>query len=305
MSRYALYYAPRPDEELAVFAARWLGRDPETGREMEPPRHSGLPPIRLAALIADPRRYGFHGTLKPPFALPVGATEDALLALAANFSRQQAPFAISGLKLALLGDFIALVPQEPTPVLDEFAAECVRAFDPFRALPDARELARRREAGLTERQDRMLVRWGYPYVLDEFRFHLTLTGRLSAADREVIWPILARLTEKLCGVPVPLRDLVVFGQPSNDEPFRVVSRFRRVGLRRPPQDVEKTSAGYLQRTRIVDLDQGWIVDDVLRSAIQPLADRGCIIAAARDEALSQRLRRCCDQDRNKIGRPWL
>src|SRR5438477_13175892 len=112
MPRYALYYAPRPDEELAVFAARWLGRDPEAGRDMEPPRHAELSPSRLSAITTDPRRYGFHGTLKPPFALAAGATEDALLALAASFARQQAPFTISAVKLALLGDFIALVPQE-------------------------------------------------------------------------------------------------------------------------------------------------------------------------------------------------
>jgi putative phosphonate metabolism protein len=226
MSRYAIYYAPRPDEDLAIFAASWLGRDPETGRERDQPHIAGLPPSQLTALTADPRRYGFHGTLKPPFALAAGATEDALLALAANFARHHAPFTIPGLKLALLGDFIALVPRDRAPALDELAAECVRAFDPFRAAAAAEELARRRQADLTERQDQMLVRWGYPYVLDEFRFHLTLTGRLSEPDRETVWPMLDRLTEKLCGIPIPVRDLVVFAQQSDAEPFYVAARFR-------------------------------------------------------------------------------
>jgi putative phosphonate metabolism protein len=226
MSRYALYYAPRPAEELAIFAAHWLGRDAESGLEKDQPSVEGLTQTRLTKITADPRRYGFHGTLKPPFALAAGATEDALLALAANFARQQAPFAISGMKLALLGDFIALVPQAPTPALDQLAAECTRAFDPFRAPPDAQELARRRKAGLAQRQDEMLVRWGYPYVFDEFRFHLTLTGRLSAAEREVVWPVLDRLTKKLSGVPVPVRDLVVFTQPAAAAPFHVAARFR-------------------------------------------------------------------------------
>jgi putative phosphonate metabolism protein len=226
MSRYALYYAPRPAEELAIFAAHWLGRDSETGLEKSQPGIDGLTQTLLSEVTADPRRYGFHGTLKPPFALAAGATEDALLALAANFARQQAPFAISGMQLALLGDFIALVPQAPTPALDQLAAECMRAFDPFRAPPDAQELARRRKAGLTQRQHEMLVRWGYPYVFDEFRFHLTLTGRLSAAEREVVWPVLDRLTKKLSGVPVPVRDLVVFTQPAAAAPFHVAARFR-------------------------------------------------------------------------------
>ena len=50
---------------------------------------------------------------------------------------------------------------------------------PFARPPGAAELERRRKAGLSAAQEKMLLRWGYPYVLDEFRFHLTLTGRLQ------------------------------------------------------------------------------------------------------------------------------
>ena len=36
---------------------------------------------------------------------------------------------------------------------------------------------------VTERQASNLDRWGYPYVFDDFRFHMTLTGPLTADDR--------------------------------------------------------------------------------------------------------------------------
>jgi hypothetical protein len=65
--------------------------------------------------------------------------------------------------------------------------------------------------------------------MEEFRFHLTLTGRLSESERQAVWPVLERLTEKVRGVPVPVRDLVVFMQPDNTEPFQVVARFQLGG----------------------------------------------------------------------------
>src|SRR5262249_2220033 len=46
-------------------------------------------------------------------------------------------------------------------------------------LTDA-DRARRNPARLTPRQRDYLERWGYPYVMEEFRFHMTLTGRLEA-----------------------------------------------------------------------------------------------------------------------------
>jgi putative phosphonate metabolism protein len=226
VSRYALYYAPRPDEDLAAFARAWLGRDPEADVAVPQPIVAGVAPLQLATLTAEPRRYGFHGTLKPPFALASGVTVEALLAFAADFARRQATLTIDAVDLALLDGFIALVPRLAPPALDALAAECVRAFDAFRAAPDETELARRRSNGLSARQDALLVRWGYPYVMEEFRFHLTLTGRLSEAERTGVWSALSQMTEPLRRLPVPVRDLVVFAQDDREHPFRVLSRFR-------------------------------------------------------------------------------
>lgn len=223
-ARYALYYAPRPDEPLAAFGRRWLGRDVETATDVEPLRVEGLSPDELGRITADPRHYGFHGTLKPPFALASGRTERELLDAVTEFAHSRPAFVIEALRLAELGDFIALVPAGPYAALSAVAAHCVRDFDRFRAPADAAELAKRRAARLSPRQDELLVRWGYPYVMEEFRFHLTLTGNLAAPLRDTVRATLAPLTAPLCGVPVPVRDIVVFQQPERNAPFRVLAR---------------------------------------------------------------------------------
>ncbi|HET6522220.1 MAG TPA: DUF1045 domain-containing protein, partial [Geminicoccaceae bacterium] len=178
MRRYAIYFAPAPDDPLGAFGNRWLGRDPWTGECLPQPRIPGLAPERLHAITASPRRYGFHGTLKPPFALAPGATPADLDMAARTFAAARRPVEVP-LALRSLSGFLALVPAEPVPALDALAADCVRAFDSFRAPSDAAELSRRRAAGLTARQDALLLAWGYPYVFEEFRFHLTLTERLG------------------------------------------------------------------------------------------------------------------------------
>jgi len=222
--RYALYYAPRSDEPLAAFARSWLGRDAEADRNVTRLEVPGVLPAQIAEITAEPRRYGFHGTLKPPFALAAGAAEDALVTFAADFARRRRAFVVPALRLTVLAGFVALVPDDTVPVLDELAADCVREFDRFRAPPCAADLARRRQAGLTARQEALLVRWGYPYVLEEYRFHLTLTGKLKNHDGKTVRRLLESLTAPLCGKPVPIRDVVVFYQDDRARPFRVIAR---------------------------------------------------------------------------------
>ena len=224
-ARYALYYAPRPDEALAAFGRRWLGRDVDRGADVDRLSVDGLSPDDLAAVTAEPRRYGFHGTLKPPFTLADGRAADGLVAAVAAFAGRRSTVDLGRLKLAQISGFIALVPRDASAGLNALAADCVRQFDRFRAPADAAELARRRASGLTPRQDEFLTRWGYPYVMDEFRFHLTLTGKLAEPLRSAAWDALVPLTAPLCAVPVEVRDVVLFEQPDRATPFRVVARY--------------------------------------------------------------------------------
>lgn len=223
-SRYAIYYAPEPDSPLDRFGTAWLGRSVRTGAAVPQPALPGIAPDWLRAATAEPRRYGFHGTLKPPFALRDGTTASGLRTAAEAFAAMRSPFVLPGLRLARLGRFLALVPSEPSPPLMALAADAVRALDPFRAAPSVDELARRRRHGLTARQEELLARWGYPYVMEAFRFHLTLSGPLAAPDLDRLEAALAPLTAPLCGVPVPVAAISLFEQQSPGSAFTVAAR---------------------------------------------------------------------------------
>ena len=47
----------------------------------------------------------------------------------------------------------------------------------------------------------MLVRWGYPYVFDTWFFHMTLTRRLSAEEKQVFMPAAEAYFARAIGTP--------------------------------------------------------------------------------------------------------
>ena len=224
--RHAIYFAPPAGSPLAEFGADWLGWDPATGAERDGFDLPGLPRPR-AELVATPARYGFHATLKAPFRLAAGrdpATLDAAVAaVAAGF----ACFEV-GLRLAALGRFLALVPAAPVPRLAELESACVTGLDGFRAPLAAEEVARRRAAGLDAVEDANLLRWGYPYVLERFRFHLTLTGPLDTAEIAPTRAALAPALAPLLAAPTRVGAICRFGEDA-DGRFRLVSRHALAG----------------------------------------------------------------------------
>ncbi len=175
--RYAVYYAPAPEHPLHAAASAWLGRDAATGedlRRLSPPELSSLD---LDALTSDPRGYGFHATLKAPFELADAATEEELVNALADFANARAAFGAT-ITPATIGDFIAFRIEGKCPNMDALASDCVRAFERFRAPISHYDIARKRKAGLTPKQDEYLLDFGYPYVFEFFQFHMTLTGRI-------------------------------------------------------------------------------------------------------------------------------
>lgn len=223
--RYAIYYTPARQTALADFGAAWLGWDSATGVAVA---HPAVVDLDVAAITETPRKYGFHGTIKPPFRLAQGQSASALDQALADLCAQTAPVTLTGLRLARLGRFLALVPDGDATALAGLAARAVQDLDPFRAPATEAEMAKRRAARLSPAQDAMLVRWGYPYVLDQFRFHLTLTRRLdpdTAAEAEAaLGPILADLPLR----PYTLTGLTLLGEDETGR-FHQITRHRLTG----------------------------------------------------------------------------
>jgi Protein of unknown function (DUF1045) len=182
-------------------------------------------PIETAAwreLTRAPRGYGFHATLKAPFHLADGCDETALIDALPAFCRSIESAPLFEPMVASLMGFIALVPTVANPAIDRLAAACVTAFDRFRAPLGAQDRDRHR-VGLTQRQADNLERWGYPFVIDYFRLHLTLTGRLGA-DRHAV--LLAYLRSRFAAVrdagPVAVDRIALLRQDRPDTRFVVV-----------------------------------------------------------------------------------
>jgi putative phosphonate metabolism protein len=197
--RYAIYYAPASGSELDRFGAHLLGYDAFSGAELPFPDGFAQLVPDWRDLTQDPREYGFHATLKAPLSLATGRTETELLAACETFAGTPRPIPIVQPVVDMISGFIAVVPASPSAELSRLAADCVSRFDRFRAPLAPTDRARRNPAGLTPRQCEQLDRWGYPYVMEDFRFHMTLTGRLPAERRA---PILAMLQQRFAAIEI-------------------------------------------------------------------------------------------------------
>jgi len=219
--RYAVYHLPS-DPDFSAFSSAWLGWDAETGREPPAP---DLPPLPLprAQITDEPRRYGFHATLKAPFRLAPGTTPQALDSSLADLASQLAPVTLTGLALTPIGRFLALTPADPSAALQDLAARCVAALDCFRAPLTPDDIARRRPDRLTPNQRSLLDRWGYPYVMEEFRFHMTLTGPLDPEPAATVAAILAPRLAALAPRPYRIDALCLLAE-GPDRRFRLVRR---------------------------------------------------------------------------------
>lgn len=225
LSRYAIYFSAGADSALSRFGAELLGYDAHTGDEVPFPREA----LQIAAdwrdVTADPRKYGFHATLKAPMTLVSGRTEAELMAACATFAGQPRTIPVIRPVVDTISGFIAVIPAEPVDALRQLAADCVREFDSIRAALTAEDRARRKPEKLTERQRDYLDRWGYPYVMEEFRFHMTLTGRLDAERRGPILEMLRTRFASLRLGTLAIDRLALFKQDDAKARFRIIGEW--------------------------------------------------------------------------------
>lgn len=220
-TRFAIYFVP-PVGALADFGGRWLGWDLMAGRAVDQPNLPGLDDVS-----ARPRKYGFHGTLKAPFQLAKNVGPEALATATRAMAANCAPATCDGLQLSRIGRFLALTVKGDTEGVSRIAATCVRELDSLRARATEDELARRRRSRLSAQQDKYLIRWGYPYVMDAFRFHMTLTGRIPP-DQIDRWQRI--VAERMPALPAPfVMDTIALVGERVDGRFEMIQRYALTG----------------------------------------------------------------------------
>ncbi len=223
MKRLAVYYAPRPGA-FADHAAAWLGWDPALGAALPQPELPGIP--FPAILTAEARRYGFHGTLRAPFRLADGVSQAQAGQVIAALAARLQPVRCEGLAIENLQGFLALTPSGCEAALLELAAAVVDGTNGLRAPLTEAEIARRRPETLTPRQRDLLLAWGYPHVMEEFRFHLTLTDRLP--EPGLAQAALATHFAPVLPKPFLIEDLCLFGEDASGR-FHLLDRYALAG----------------------------------------------------------------------------
>jgi len=203
-TRYAIYFAPAQGSPWWEFGSRWLGRDDCRDLQLAQPALAQIAPAELQAATEQPRRYGFHATLKAPFALSAGHTLDELTT-----------------RLQALADTLKPVALGP---LQALATACVTWLDDLRAPLSAAELLRRRVDHLDAREQALLARYGYPYVLERYRLHFTLSGPVAPPMAHGIMQAVATPVAGLnARAPLVLDRLCLFMEPSPGAPFKRIA----------------------------------------------------------------------------------
>jgi hypothetical protein len=224
--RVAIYAAPRPDDALWAFGSGVLGYDAATGALLASPPPLKLEQARWEELTDEPRRYGFHATLKAPFRLADGGSLNELSQALSGYCSRERALAPFRLEVRAIGEFLALVPALAPEELGRLARDIVVVFDGFRAALSQAEHDRRLAAKLDARQKEYLERFGYPYVLEEFRFHMSLTGKVHdpILREELRFALREKLQGEVPDAAFSLDALVLFVQPRAGERFVIRER---------------------------------------------------------------------------------
>ena len=231
--RFAVYYAPPEGTPFARLGAAWLGHDPVTGLAPDPAILPDDPlselPLPRETLARSARLYGLHATLKAPFRLADGIDAETLDSAVGALAGRRAAVTAPRLKVDASLGFVALMPSRKSDTLDALAAACVTELDLLRAPLSAAELAKRRRAGLDMVEEANLRDWGYPYVLNRFRFHITLTGSLSRREAAQVAALLHEVFDPVLDSTLSVDALCLFGDPGEGMPFRLLKRYPLTG----------------------------------------------------------------------------
>lgn len=223
-ARYAIYYTPAADHPLWALGSEWLGRDAYIGENVAQPDVPGIRADDIARLTSGPAHYGFHATMKAPFRLREEHTELALLEDLHAFGAMQQSFH-ANLKVGVLGQFLALRLKSNLSDMRALHEACVTHFDRFRAPLSYDDIKRRRRASLSPEQDERMLKWGYPYIFEDFRWHMTLSSRvLNDGTRDKLYALLDDMFSSVLRDPLLVDGVALFRQVDRAAPFNIIER---------------------------------------------------------------------------------
>lgn len=223
--RVAIYYAPAVQSAWWRAGSSWLGRCAATDLTITQPQLEGFTSEAFGKLTSEPRRYGWHGTLRAPFRLAEGKSLGDVRAAVQRLCAERDAFELAPLQVSRMGGFLALRPSQAEPELDRLAGDCVRQMHSLAAPLTDDELARRRRAALSSEQNEFLQTWGYPYVFGQFRFHFSLTGSMKDLheDKEVL--LIEKANAHFQQLPACRVDRVsLFVEPTPGAQFRLLEQ---------------------------------------------------------------------------------
>ncbi|MEJ2227087.1 MAG: DUF1045 domain-containing protein [Alphaproteobacteria bacterium] len=235
--RYAIFWAPRADDPLAVFEHEWFGRSANASENCkaeaaipagenayaQPHEPLGLEAELAARATRIPSRYALHGTMKAPFRPREGVELSALLEAMAAFCARRRRVVTGKLRLHRFPRFLALVLDGGTAELDWLADSCVTHFDHFRSPLNDEDRVRRGQMSSAEAI--LFEQFGYHYIFNNFTFHITLAGPLDEPELDAVKPALAAAVAPVCEEPFVVDNLCLFGDPGQGAPFKLVERF--------------------------------------------------------------------------------
>jgi len=223
--RFAIYFAPEIDSNLHSIGSQWLGRDSSSGKSIMQPNIKGISSSYFYSVTKTPRRYGFHATLKAPFRLNKEFTSKDLCSQIQRLSALSKPFAMN-LKVGKLGNFIALMMDPNEQKMQNLASKLVENLDQFRAPLHQKEIDKRRMSNLNTSEDKNLLKWGYPYVFNDFRFHMTLTEKIPCrSDQEFMVNAASSHFSADLDRATKVNSISLFFQESSEADFLQIQQF--------------------------------------------------------------------------------
>ena len=185
-SRYAIYYAPPKESNLEEFGRYWFGWDPLNAKLINNKQRinylngfgiKNLKNIDKNVLIA--KKYGFHGTLIPPFKLNKNYSTNTLFKKTEDIAKKFKKFKFYKFKLKKINNFYAFVQNKKNNNINKLSNRLVRELFKFRSPLTKKEIDRRNPSKLSKFQLNILYKWGYPYLMSEFKFHMTLASEVT------------------------------------------------------------------------------------------------------------------------------